>query len=195
MLKVVGLSGKIGCGKSTLANMLVEMFPVGMAVKTAYGDLLKHEAARAIGFPVEWCYDQTKKANMHVACAHFPGTPRKVMSVRELLQWYGTDYRRKQDPEYWTNAMRKYLRKMANVTEYIIIDDVRFPNEAELVREFGGLLYRIEPHDRWQPGPHAGHASETALDDYPHWTGKLRPAFGGLDALAYDVFDNIMLED
>ena len=110
------------------------------------------------------------------------------------MQWYGTDYRRNQDPEYWTNAMRKYLRKMANAAGVVIIDDVRFPNEAELVREFGGLMYRIEPHGRWQPGPHAGHASETALDDYPHWTEKLRPAFGELDALAYDVFDKIMLE-
>lgn len=192
MLKVVGLSGKIGCGKSTLANMLVEMFPAGMAVKTAYGDLLKHEASKALGFPVDWCYDQRLKAEMHVACAHFPGTPRKVMSVREILQWYGTDYRRNQDPEYWITAMRKYLRKLEKVAFIVIIDDVRFPNEAELVHEFGGLLYRIEPHPEWQPGPYADHASETALDDYPGWTETFRPQFGELDALSYDVFDKIL---
>jgi hypothetical protein len=46
----------------------------------------------------------------------------------------------------------------------VVVDDVRFPNEAAIVRRLGGELWRVE-----RPGTERGtsHASEGELDDYP----------------------------
>jgi hypothetical protein len=45
----------------------------------------------------------------------------------------------------------------------VVFSDVRYPNEANAVRDFGGKIYRI---DRAGVGPANEHASETALNDY-----------------------------
>jgi hypothetical protein len=45
----------------------------------------------------------------------------------------------------------------------VVFSDVRYPNEADAVRGFGGKIYRI---DRLGVGPANEHASETALNDY-----------------------------
>jgi hypothetical protein len=77
-----------------------------------------------------------------------PTTPR----MRALLQQWGTEYRRGQDPDYWTEIMRERLSTVAAAA----VSDVRFADEAELVRELGGEVWLIE-----RPGCQAnGHASE-----------------------------------
>ena len=45
----------------------------------------------------------------------------------------------------------------------LAISDVRFPNEADAIRAFGGLVVRVE---RPGVGPINGHESEIALDGY-----------------------------
>ncbi len=47
-----------------------------------------------------------------------------------------------------------------------IITDMRFPNEAQAVKERGGILLRIR---RDTAGILSNHPSETALDDYTGW--------------------------
>jgi hypothetical protein len=183
---VIGLSAKMGCGKTTLAQMLIDKWEKGF-FRVAFGDLLKQECSEYFGFPLEWCYSQEGKLREidNIDCTKpFPLLQLdRGPSVRELLQWYGTDYRRKHYPGYWIKAMREKLDNLkANHPEaLVVIDDVRFPDEAELVLEYGSL-FRIEPFGGWQPGPHAGHASETALDDYHRFSGIFRPAHG-LEAL------------
>ena len=192
---VIGLSAKMGCGKSTLAKMLVKELDPIFTRRVAFGDLLKRECSAHFGFPAEWCYSQEGKEKEFVItdqwqflhgdlplCAK-PTIEGPVMTVREALQWYGTDYRRAQDPEYWTKAMRKELVLAAeNQFKYVVVDDVRFPNEAQVCLD-NGFCFRIEPFQYWKPGPHAGHASETALDGYDKFTEWFMPGFG-LDELS-----------
>jgi hypothetical protein len=52
---------------------------------------------------------------------------------------------------------------------WVMIDDVRFKNEAEMVLNLGGILIRIDPHTKWKPGKYANHTSETNLDEYENF--------------------------
>ncbi len=77
---------------------------------------------------------------------------------RTLLQWWGTEYRRSIDPDYW-------VRQLANTIELekpqiALITDMRFPNEMAFVKQYGETV-RVDRNGL----PPATHASETALAD------------------------------
>lgn len=78
---------------------------------------------------------------------------------RTLLQWWGTEFRRAKDENYW---VRKLLKKILDDNyQYALITDMRFMNEAEIC----DLKVRVD-----LPGlPVMDHISEHALDDYAGW--------------------------
>tara|TARA_R100001244_G_scaffold120565_1_gene90177 strand:- start:2776 stop:3039 length:264 start_codon:yes stop_codon:yes gene_type:complete len=61
-------------------------------------------------------------------------------------------------------------------TELAIVPDVRFPNEADAIKQAGGKVIRLtrSPHDDQ-------HESETALDDYEGFDHVLDNANSSLD--------------
>lgn len=77
---------------------------------------------------------------------------------RSLLQWYGTEYRRSIDSEYWVRqlAQRIELEK----PQIALITDMRFPNEMAFVKQYGEAV-RVDRDGL----PPSTHASETALAD------------------------------
>mgnify|MGYP006896949256 CR=1 FL=1 len=62
----------------------------------------------------------------------------------------------------------------------VAVHDVRFKEEAGLIRDMGGLVVRLEPYPGWKPGPYADHQSETDLDDWQWFDLVLHPQFGQL---------------
>jgi len=137
---------------------------------------LKTMASLLTGIPVEKFEDQEfKKEELGIEWSYpYPdeyydnGQPVMVrMSVRDLLQKLGTEAMREGlHTNVWVNAlMADYhpIKLSQDNPSYWLVTDTRFPNEAEAIKERGGLLLRIE-----RPGTSTGsHASETALDDYP----------------------------
>ena len=84
------------------------------------------------------------------------------LTPRLLLQLLGTECGRDIiHPNIWVNAT------MADYTEHSnwIISDVRFPNEAKVIKDKGGILIRINRNI----GLEFMHESETALDNYNDW--------------------------
>lgn len=77
---------------------------------------------------------------------------------RPLLQWWGTEYRRSIDTNYWVRqlAQRIELEK----PQIALITDMRFPNEMEFVKQYGETV-RVDRDGL----PPSTHASETALAD------------------------------
>jgi len=64
-------------------------------------------------------------------------------SPRQLLQSLGTDWGRDMVSEtIWIDAMRRMISDQS--FDVIIIDDCRFENEAQMVRDMGGIVVGLE---------------------------------------------------
>jgi hypothetical protein len=77
-----------------------------------------------------------------------PRTPRQIM------QWWGTEFRREQDPDYWVDQVAHHLADYEDFPRWVITD-VRFDNEAHLVRRLGGQVWQV-----WRTGFTAGTTTE-----------------------------------
>ena len=80
--------------------------------------------------------------------------------IRRLLQFMGTEVGRKMFGE---NIWIDMAFKQAAEYPRVVIADVRFPNEADAIKERGGIVWRINRH-----GLNAvnQHKSEHAMDNY-----------------------------
>lgn len=81
--------------------------------------------------------------------------------IRRLLQRLGTEAGRNLlGTNIWVDAALTGHHENAK----IVVTDVRFPNEAERIKELGGIVVRVS-----RPGVSAvnAHPSETSLDDWP----------------------------
>lgn len=138
-MKLIALCGAAGSGKDTVADLLPY-------TKLAFADVLYEEVAQEWRVDVCWLKDRSvKDAPQHSLMGLTP---------RELLCMHA-DMRRKQDPLYFVNAVR---RKLEWGKSYVITD-VRFENEARMVRSFNGEVWQVV-----RPGVMAGatgHISDT----------------------------------
>lgn len=182
MNKIIGFSGKIGTGKTTVCKILVGMcisdyvYPVPHIM--SFGDSLKEEASRVYSFPLEWAY-RRKDAKVRICPAYVPHQlidPEwdDEPTVREILQFYGNDIVRRRDPDHWVRFLDERIRAGDNDGQFVLIDDVRFPNELEYVRSHG-VCYRLEPYEGWNHS--SEHTTETILDDAV-FDDKFCPQFG-----------------
>ncbi|MGA0848037.1 MAG: hypothetical protein ACO3PY_05475 [Pontimonas sp.] len=90
---------------------------------------------------------------------------------RQLMQTLGTEWGRQcVHPQVWLMCWERLAQQKLDLGISVVCDDVRFPNEAALIRRLGGELWRIE-----RPSTERGtsHASEGSLDDYPLFDRRL----------------------
>lgn len=81
------------------------------------------------------------------------------ITVRELLQKFGTAIRNEVCDDFWVKACLKDYEEGDNW----LISDVRFKSEAKGITDKGGIILRVN-----REGAGAGnHISEVDLDDYP----------------------------
>ncbi len=116
---------------------------------------------------------------------------------RTLLQWWGTEYRRSVDEDYWVNKLKERLVK--EQPEIALITDMRFPNELRFVQEYGDAVKveRVNPDGTLYVAPGVvPHISEEALAHLKdnEWDGILTND-GTLDELkdaGVLMFDSLM---
>lgn len=92
-------------------------------------------------------------------------------SARHLLQTLGTEYGRGcVHPDVWLMCWRTSVQEHIRAGMHVVCDDVRFPNEANLVRQLGGELWMVT-----RPGVQrcGTHASEGGLDNFPYFDRRL----------------------
>ncbi len=129
-----------------------------------YAGKLKQIASLLTGIPVmDFEQQEVKESYLNDAWDH--GDER--MLVREFLQKLGTESIRDViHPNAWVTALMCDYRPK-KLSEYYpskwIVTDVRFPNEAQAIKDKGGLLIRVD-----RPGvrPINLHPSETALNNW-----------------------------
>lgn len=163
---ILGLTGFAGVGKDTVADLLVAHLHFR---KLAFADALRAEVAD--GFQVDMVYltsPSTKNKpmaalSMRRAPVEFLAAvnlaiavPRKPnghiedawldepRSPRQITQWWGTEYRRAQHPNYWTRIMRERINFfLRDGGLRFVVTDCRFENEVDTLRAMGGLLWQV----------------------------------------------------
>ena len=118
---------------------------------------------------------------------------------RALLQFLGTDYFRKIDPDWWTKKFAVTTRNKMKLGADIVVDDCRFPNERAIVREMGGYnvfvlankaqaAARQHERDGVIAAGITGHVSETVdLDPYGPEFDWVLDNSGPLEDLPYQI--------
>jgi len=104
---------------------------------------------------------------------------------RTLLQWWGTEFRRAQDPDYW---VKKTMARISEENpEVALISDLRFPNEVEGIRAAGGYVVRVDRVGYVSDVPE--HVSEKALDGMSEmdWDYVIKAPDGGLQVLCEEA--------
>lgn len=143
---IVGLCGLAGSGKSTAAKYLSQKYIMSRR-PLAYP--LKAMLAALPG--VDWRTLDGSKEVKEIPLEMFNGK-----TLRHAMQTLGTEWGRHQfGDDFWVNMWTQGIGEM----DRIVCDDVRFPNEARMIRDKGGILIRI---DRQVAGTtiNVGHASE-----------------------------------
>lgn len=176
---VVGIAGKIGAGKDAVAARLVQRW--GFTI-VRMADALKDEVVarfpltlRAIfhaTYGQPWRQPTTAELRHEVRVTKPP-------IIRELLQEFGTEVRRADDPDYWV----KRWAEAATIFPRVVVPDVRFPNEAAAVLAQGGVCWRVTRPGYTVPG---AHVSETALDAWDGFRVQLANV-GSLEDLGHLV--------
>jgi hypothetical protein len=146
---IIGISGKKRSGKDTVYRLIRGNAGI-LAVRAAFGDQIKEEVAGVTGVDLDHIEEHKER-------------------FRPILQWWGSDFRRHYKGEsYWLDKM---LAKMKTITgrEVLVITDVRFPNEVELVKKAGGIMIRVER----KTGLEDAHSSENLLDSFEGFDYRL----------------------
>jgi transcriptional regulator with XRE-family HTH domain len=107
---------------------------------------------------------------------------------RKLLQFYGTEYRRKDDDNYWVRKLADNIEK--EKPQIALLSDMRFPNEFKYVKDHNGFTVRVERDGL----PPSTHASETALEGETDWDYVMLndSTLEDFKAGAVHMFDDIM---
>ena len=159
---IISISGKIGSGKDTIAEIIKEKMPAaGWEVKKFAGKL-KEVATLLTSIPITQFEDQSFKQTS--LPSEWNNATGDAMTVRDLLQKLGTEAMRNGLHEnVWVNALFSDYQNNSNW----IVTDTRFPNEIDACVHRGAICIKVVRDS----GNHIGtaHASETALDDYNQW--------------------------
>lgn len=151
-MKIIALSGKAQAGKTYVARLIAGHIP-GSVVR-GFASELRAELTRA-GIPETFLQEKTPAA-------------------RTLMQAWGAA-RRATDPAHWVRALRAEAEHLENRgCPLLLIDDLRFENEATWLRQAGAYLIRLRRIRARDEAPALSmdqqlDESETALDFYKDW--------------------------
>jgi hypothetical protein len=149
---VIGLTGYAQSGKDTLASILVEKYGYSrVAFADKIRDFLYGINPLVACSPTGYLRDLVNLVGWDKA--------KQEPQVRRLLQDLGISARELIDENIWVTTALRHVGK----DERVVVTDVRFENEAMMIKLMGGQLWRVR-----RPGVEAvnSHVSETQLDGY-----------------------------
>lgn len=156
---LIGISGKKTSGKTTCAEIIKELFP-NKTIIINFGDAVKESLKVIFDFSDSELYgDDKEKVN-----EFWNITPREVM------QFYATDLMRNQmlikfnniGTNLWVKCVEKKINKLLDKDIIVIIADLRFMNEYEMIKRYNGITLRI---NRNNTEIYDKHQSEIELDN------------------------------
>lgn len=147
---IIGITGQIGAGKTTATNELIKQGFHELAFATPLKDFLSD----LFMFDRSKMNDQDYKNKID---------PRWGKSPRELMQLCGTNFVREMvHPNFW--VMRLEAELLKSKYKKIVISDVRFSNESQLIRKYGYLFHIKRINNPYKKVGIKNHKSEQVLE-------------------------------
>lgn len=176
----VGLAGKMASGKDTIGltlrenkdkEMLLLSFAGGLRneITETLEEIKSNNFIKPDSMPddlYELLLDESKEDKIDVY--------KRTNRMRQILQKYGTEYRRKEKDSYWVDKLEETIKK--NKDKSICVTDARFINELDMLKGQGFYLVKINISDEEQEKrlrnrdgnsiKRIKHISESAFEDY-----------------------------
>jgi len=176
--RVIGISGKIGSGKDTFAELLAEQLN-GKVERYALADKLRLITEIISGIRMTTTHEVNKPFCNEIR--NYTQDQKNIVikefnkTIGETLQLVGTDlFRDNYDTDIWVKSFfNEELDGKLNDGKIIVVPDVRFVNEANYILQEGGYLIRLEGDPmsvRENSLRDLNHISETDLDDYTNFS-------------------------
>lgn len=181
---IIAFTGYKRSGKSTASRYVLSKLPgaVQLNFKTALLEEMKERFPKTLSALVRLVereqYDGTNPLTVE---RFLEEKPDEV--ARFFLQEYGTEVRRHDDPDYW---VVKWLKKATRL-QHVVVDDLRFLNEYQVVKDIGGVVIRIIRNGQVSTD---GHRSETEME---HITPDITIVVpDGTPEYMYPFLDNVI---
>lgn len=157
---IIGLTGQAGAGKDTVRAILQEHGYHGLA----FADPIREMLGALLD-----CTGQGRQW-MHLRDLKECAIPGLDASYRQLAQTLGTEWGRTVSPDFWLRIAAAHMQSITRdgfAPISFVFSDVRFPNEADFIRQRGGVVWAV-----YRPGiePVRAHASEA-------WFKSIEPDF------------------
>lgn len=177
-MKLIGITGKAGSGKSEVARMLAELYDFHII---AFADILKDIAAQVFGFSPVQLYGPSGFRNKpdkryvrpvkHLVCNKFHHHTDDCMepeylTPRHVLLTLG-DWGRECFKDVWVvRTMREVREAESFGVPGVVIPDVRMKNEWQAVKKYNGKLILVTRFNKTSlSGSQARHETENSMPD------------------------------
>tara|TARA_R110002012_G_scaffold214684_2_gene385777 strand:- start:4097 stop:4852 length:756 start_codon:yes stop_codon:yes gene_type:complete len=125
-------------------------------------DTLKDLCVDVLGLTYDQAYgtDKDKNSKTNIRWSSVDKNKQEYMTAREVLQYVGTDFFRKLDPNVWINSLLRKIKK--DKPEVALICDVRFKNEILQLQKEGAYIIGLtrDPYSKEDQ-----HASEKEVEE------------------------------
>ena len=141
---IIGLSGIAGSGKDSTANIIINKYQNWS--KVSFANAMKNSAACMFGLPRELLEGDTKESRewREQKLDYWSEKLGQDVTPRNILQILGTELVRKHlNENFWVDRLELEIKKLTESGKNVIITDVRFPNEAAMIKSLGGQIWHV----------------------------------------------------
>ena len=178
MTKIIGITGPAGAGKTTAARHLVLRYGFD---RLRFAEGLKKMAA--VFF--EWYgFDEITTARLIEGdLKQTPIPDIEFVTARKIMQTLGGEWGRDAiHPDIWVNRLRSLTLETVAENVSVVVDDVRYQNEAQMIKDIGGEIWKIGGRAYTGLSKHASEDGVDIVDFHIRNDGSEEELFAQIDA-------------
>jgi|TARA_R110001592_G_scaffold92661_1_gene269839 hypothetical protein len=147
-MNTIGILGNIGSGKNTVA----QYFATKGCIPTSFAGPIKDLCTSVFGWDRDLLEGETDESREFRESIDLYWSNKLNISgftPRLALQLIGTDVMRDHfNQDIWLNSLEYRVKKLHNQNECVVISDVRFRNELELISRVGGTTILVQRNEK-----------------------------------------------